>query len=343
MTEHVSSGGAGSPSSPTVRSDPAGRAVATRRRRRRVRWFPLAAGLILLVPILWMAATAFGAVWHGHPALPITLGVVTVAGLGLVLLAFRPRRIRPSRHPHLRLAASIVGLVLAAVLAGTLVWLTPFPATPEALTAMSGSSQVQVIDRATTIELRPSGPTAAVGLVFSPGARVDARAYVDVLLPQAEAGYLVVILKVPFGLGIADVGQSAGPIAEHPEIGRWVVGGHSLGGTSASMFAARRPAGVVGLLFYASYPNDDLSDRTDLTVASVSGSNDGLATPAKIDAHRSSLPPGATYTVVQGAVHADFGDYGAQPGDGVASIDHADAQAQIAAATTDLLRAVAAR
>jgi hypothetical protein len=55
------------------------------------------------------------------------------------------------------------------------------------------------------------------------------------------------------------------------------------------------------------------------------------------------LPPGTTYTVIQGAVHADFGDYGAQPGDGAASIDHADAQAQIAAATTDLLRAVAAR
>ena len=344
MTEQprVSTGDTGSPCSPPVPWDPPGANADAMRRRPRVRWFPLAAGLILLVPILWMALTAFGAVWHGHPALPITLGAVGAVGIALVIVAFRPRRTRPSRHPRAYLTGSILGLVLTAVLAGGLVWLTPFSATPTALAAMSGTAQVQVIDRATTIELRPIGRTPTVGLVFSPGARVDARAYVDVLLPQAEAGYLVVILKIPFGLGIVDIDQPAGPIAEHPEIGRWVVGGHSLGGTSASMFAARRPAGVAGLLFYASYPNDDLSDRTDLAVASVSGSNDGLATPDKIDAHRAELPPDTTYTVIEGGVHADFGDYGDQPGDGVPTIARADASAQIAAATTALLRKVAA-
>lgn len=298
--------------------------------------------MLLLVPIVWMSATALGAVWHGHPALPITVGVVGAVGVGLVLLAFRPRRTSASRHPRARLTGSILGLVLAVVVTGTLVWLTPFSATPAGLAAMSGNAQVQIVDRATTIELRPVGRAPVVGLVFSPGARVDARAYVDLLLPQAEAGHLVVILKIPFGLGIADIGQSAGPIAEHPEISRWVVGGHSLGGTSASMFADRRPAGVVGLLFYGSFPNDDLSDRTDLSVASVSGSNDGLATPAKVDARRTLLPPGTIYTVIQGGVHADFGDYGPQPGDGTPSIDRADATAQIAAATTDLLGKVAA-
>jgi len=308
---------------------------------RRVRWAPLVAGILLLVPIAWMAATALGAIWHGHPALPVTLAVLAGAGVGLLVIAARPRRARPSRHPRARLAGAIVGVVLTAVVAGTLVWLTPFSASPAALAAMTSSAQVEVIDRATSIELRPVGRTPTVGLVFSPGARVDARAYVNVLLPQAQTGFLVVILKIPFGLGIVDVGQSAEPIGDHPEIGRWVVGGHSLGGTSASMFAARRPAGVTGLLFYASYPDDDLSGRTDLAVASISGSNDGLATPAKIDDHRADLPADTRYTVIQGAVHAFFGDYGAQPGDGTPTIDRDAAQAQIAAATESLLRSVA--
>ena len=57
--------------------------------------------------------------------------------------------------------------------------------------------------------------------MFSPGALVDARAYADLLRSVAEAGYLVIILKVPFGVAIAQIGQSAGPIADHPEIATW--------------------------------------------------------------------------------------------------------------------------
>jgi hypothetical protein len=189
-----------------------------------------------------MAAVAFGAVWHGHPALPITLGVAAALGTALIVLSFRRRR-SPSRHPGPRLTGAIIWLVLALAVSGTLVWLTPFSAAPAAVAAMAGNAQVTVMDTATTIELRPRSANPTVGLVFSPGARVDARAYVGVLMSQAEAGFLDVILIIPYGLGIVDIGQSAGPITDHPEIARWVVGGHSLGGTSASMFAARRPGG----------------------------------------------------------------------------------------------------
>ena len=79
---------------------------------RRVRWAPLVAGILLLVPIAWMAATALGAIWHGHPALPVTLAVLAGAGVGLLVIAARPRRARPSRHPRARLAGAIVGVVL---------------------------------------------------------------------------------------------------------------------------------------------------------------------------------------------------------------------------------------
>jgi hypothetical protein len=44
--------------------------------------------------------------------------------------------------------------------------------------------------------------------------------------------------------------------------------------------------------------------------------------------------------VIQGGNHAQFGNYGLQPGDGIATISAADQQRQAAALTARLLRAV---
>ena len=72
-------------------------------------------------------------------------------------------------------------------------------------------------------------------------------------------------------------------------------------------------------------------------VLSISGSNDGLSTPAKIDASRADLPDTSTFTVIDGAVHAQFGSYGVQPGDGTPTISNDDARTQISAASVAYL------
>ena len=119
-------------------------------------------------------------------------------------------------------------------------------------------------------------------------------------------------------------------MARHPEIGSWAVGGHSLGGVSAAAFAAANHD-VSGLLLFASYPAENMTDAQGLSVLSISGSNDGLSTPDKIAASKSLLPPNASYATVMGGVHAFFGDYGEQPGDGEPGITREQAQQQIAA------------
>ena len=194
--------------------------------------------------------------------------------------------------------------MLAVVWVGVLGWLRPFTAGPDALAALHSDRAVAVIDHPTSIEFIPAVPAPTrVGLVFSPGARVDSRAYAALLRPAAEAGYLVVILKEPFGLAITQVGQSAGPIADHPEITHWAVGGHSLGGVSAARFAADHLDTVDGLLLWASFPDGDMSADDTLQVESIFGSNDLLATPADIERSKSKLPPDSTYTEIDGGVH----------------------------------------
>ena len=91
-----------------------------------------------------------------------------------------------------------------------------------------------------------------------------------------------------------------------------------------------------GLFLWASYPAQDIS-RAPVAVASISGERDGLSTPADIAASRANLPAGSTFTVIAGGVHAYFGDYGPQAGDGEPTVARSEAQQQIVAATSTLV------
>ena len=144
--------------------------------------------------------------------------------------------------------------------------------------------------------------------------------------PLAEAGYLVVVLKEPFGFSLFDADHGKKVLDVHPEITTWVVGGHSLGGVTAATFADQDER-VKGLALFASYPADNMV-RADLKVVSISGTADGLTTPDDIEASKGKLPPETSYVVINGAVHSSFGDYGDQSGDGTATIDRSAAQAR---------------
>lgn len=92
------------------------------------------------------------------------------------------------------------------------------------------------------------------------------------------------------------------------------------------------------LVLLASYCSlGDLSGRDDLAALSITGSRDGvLREDAALDA-RDLLPSDATYVELEGVNHAQFGDYGAQPGDDEAAISDVAAHAEIAATIVDAL------
>lgn len=301
-----------------------------------VPWFRVVLGVVWLGGALWLWGTRAEVMLAGHPAYTV---LVTLGGLlGVLLLALSARPHQPRRGRSWRqLLGRGTGAVLTLAVVGTLVWLRPFGASGEAVEAMSGTAQVQVSSSATRITIAPTGAAPSSGLVFQPGARVDPRAYVPLLTRVAESGYLVVVVKQPLDIGFTAVDAPGAVIADHPEVRRWAVGGHSLGGVAAASYAGDHPDQVSGLLLWASYPLDSLADRTDLAVTSVSGTRDGLATPDDITASLDDLPPDTRVVVVEGGVHAYFGDYGVQPGDGTPTVDRAAAQEQVVEAGRALL------
>jgi len=269
---------------------------------------------------------------HGHPAYAILLGIAFLVSSLMALRSW----IRPIAGGQRFKVLRWIALVAACGIFALVWWLVPYSATDPARAAMDSDDMVTVTESATQIVMTPSGTSNDVGVFFQPGALVDARAYAAVLRPLAEQGHTVVIPKQPFGIAFLSTRAFSHARSAHPPVTSWVLGGHSLGGVvsaiDAESFSQAADHGVAGMLFFASYPASNMSGIA-LPVLSISASNDGLATPEKIKASKNDLPPDTTFTVVQGAVHANFGDYGPQSGDGQPTISADSARRQITAAS----------
>jgi hypothetical protein len=231
-----------------------------------------------------------------------------------------------------------VSSLLILLLAGFVIWgATPARPMPEALAASQSNAQATVT-AGKWLTFQPAGAQPVTGFIIYPGGRVDYRAYAPAARAIASQGYLVVIVRMPLNLAVFNPGAAAGVIAAHPEIKHWVVGGHSLGGAMAVNFVYTHPVTVEGLVLWASYPaaSNNLSNSA-VRVLSISGTLDGLSTPAKIAASRALLPADTAWMPIEGGDHAQFGWYGLQAGDNPASITRQEQQAQIVQATVDFL------
>ncbi len=321
----------------------------------------LALGLAMATVAGWVGWTRWPAVLNGHPALLAAgtacalLGIIAVAwSVGTLAIGARQDRDGDPDHPArrtrvqlrrratVRILTAIPALLVCLVLVALVGYSRPFVATSQATHALRSENGVRIAERLSWYELVPaqeSGNGAAVkattALVFVPGAKVDPRAYAPLLRPLAEAGYLVAVLKEPFGLALPGSRHAQSVLDVHPEIQNWTMAGHSLGGVAAASFAEDHPQ-VKALVLWASYPAGKV-ERTDLEVTSISGDLDGLTTPADVQKSKADLPAQTQYVVVPGAVHSFFGDYGLQPGDGRPTADRLVSQAEISKATQALV------
>ncbi|MGI6368502.1 MAG: alpha/beta family hydrolase [Anaerolineae bacterium] len=187
------------------------------------------------------------------------------------------------------------------------------------------------------------GRPAETGLILYPGARIDPRAYAPAARMLAGSGYYVVIVPMPLRFALLHQRAADAVIKANPQVQRWVIGGHSLGGVAAADYVCEHPARVVGLVLWAAYPSAgcDLSQAA-LPVLSLYGTRDRLTTPADVERSRSRLPADARYVAIEGGNHAGFGYYGSQSGDQEASISLDEQQRQIVRETLALLKAVEA-
>jgi hypothetical protein len=185
------------------------------------------------------------------------------------------------------------------------------------------------------------------GFMFYPGGLVDPHGYLPLLADITAAGIPVVAVKAPGNLAVFSPNAGLALRSLVPAADGWVIGGHSLGGAMAAWSAHDNPGAWKAVVFLAAYPPDSKSLASwPHPVLSVSAEHDGLAGPAEITATLPLLPAqqqrlaAATdaytwssggYAVlheIAGGVHAQFGSYGAQLGDGTPTVSAAAQQAE---------------
>lgn len=205
------------------------------------------------------------------------------------------------------------------------------------------------------IQIEPVNEAPKTCFIFFPGAMIEPADYIDPLQLIAANGYRVLILKPTMGVAILNVNLAIKVMGDFDDIDNWIVGGHSLGGVAAVKAIVNDTSAFDGLILMASYPDtkDDLSSWAGAAL-SISAENDGLTTAEDIQQSKALLPEAlvvenladfpTTATIgqtifyeIQGGNHAQFGSYGEQKNDGVATISEAEQHEMIKTLVTRFL------
>lgn len=213
-----------------------------------------------------------------------------------------------------------VGLALLLLgLAAGLCFGKVYAAGPEAAALLSGTEAVRT--EAIRSGWLLDGPGTDDALVFYPGAKVEPTAYLPLLVSLAEDGVDCFLVRMPLNMAFLDMNAAARLQRAYP-YGHWYVGGHSLGGACAALYAAKHGAELKGLVLLAAYATKPLDEG--LSVLELHGSEDGVLNRKALEKGRRYLPASAAAEELTGGNHAQFGDYGPQKGDGVATVSRAE-------------------
>lgn len=226
---------------------------------------------------------------------------------------------REKKSWTVKILIGIAALLLIAM-AGFFIFVsTSYEAIPSAKKSLETDDQLIVKDEG-DILFEPISEARNIGFIFYPGAKVEAPAYATMAREIAAKGYPVILADLRFNLAILSPNHADEIISNHPEIKRWVIGGHSLGGVMASDYALDHE-NVEGLVLLASYPQSktDLS-KSSLNVLSLWGSNDEVADLEKVKSAKEIMPNDAEFIEIEGGNHGGFGEYGHQKGDGDSSL-----------------------
>lgn len=218
------------------------------------------------------------------------------------------------KHKKLIVTLCVVTTLLLAVFIGCAAYVGDYyHAEDTAIAAMAGTNNYTIEEHAGNIAFIPDEPIS--GLIFYPGGKVEHTAYAPLMSEFADNGILCVLIEMPFRLAVLDMNAADGIQDDFPQIEKWYIGGHSLGGAMAASYISNHADEFDGLLLLGAYSTADISD-SGLSVISVYGSEDKVLNMEKYEENRNNFPQGFTELIIDGGCHSYFGNYGHQDGDG---------------------------
>lgn len=220
----------------------------------------------------------------------------------------------------------IIAGVVIALAAGFLIYTgIYYRADATAIAALQSDEQVTVTQ--TSYGWYFDGPSQEYGLVFYPGAKVEETAYAPFLHTLSARGIDVCVMKMPLRLAILGVNKAEEAIGQYDYI-HWYIGGHSMGGAAAAINASNHAGQYEGIILCGAYATQTLP--AGMKAILLCGSEDHVVNWEKVEEGRGFVPADYTEHIINGGNHAQFGNYGAQRGDGQASLSAEEQQKEAA-------------
>jgi len=205
---------------------------------------------------------------------------------------------------------SLVALAVAGVI-GFWVFARSRHAEPaaEALAALASDDLVAVEDNEYLV-YRPVAQPPRMGIVFYPGAGCDVRGYAQVLRRIASAGFLVVQVRMPLEFAFLAPNAASDVLPAFPEINRWAIIGHSLGGAMAGQYVSSNPDAMRGLVIWDSFPppGNRLAEFKGSIWHIHRATMEG-APPDFFDKNRNKFPDTTRWVPIKGGIHMFFGAF----------------------------------
>lgn len=235
-----------------------------------------------------------------------------------------------------KILLSIIAFILIIAGIFTIWLLNPYQAEEKAAAVMEKESIKVTEENWLLFKTEKDNPEK--GLIFYPGARVQAEAYAPLAAQIADSGHQVVIPPMPLNLAVFGINKADQIMKKFSEVNEWYIAGHSLGGAMAANYAENNSSKLKGLILLAAYPaeSDDLSNY-NLDVLSIYAEKDAFATLEDIKNSRELLPENTIWKEVKGGNHSQFGYYGFQRGDNQAQISLEKQQQEILSAVLSFM------
>ncbi len=217
----------------------------------------------------------------------------------------------------------LIGMVLLGLI--YLKWNTYMPS-EEAIDAL-GEDNVHF--ERNMILFEPVGESIG-NLVFYQGGFVETASYSVIAQIFAQNGYRVFLPEMPLNLAILNSDAYSEIREKYPDDGKWYIMGHSLGGTSAIIHISKSTPDLDALVLLASYGTEsaDVSDLK-LNVMSIVADHDEILSWDQFELGKKFLPSETNFETIIGGNHSGFGYYGAQRGDGEATIPREEQHNQV--------------
>lgn len=222
----------------------------------------------------------------------------------------------------------VVVSTLAIVVGGFLIYASDYShATQSAIDANTSTDSVDVVQTKDYIAYIPTD-TIDCGVVFYPGGKVEHSAYAMLCNSLANENIIVVVVKMPLNLAMLNMNAGNDIIEKYSNIDTWYLMGHSLGGVFGTYHLQNNPELYTGMIYLASYPATDISSLSIPTL-SIIGTLDTVVDRAGYNDGKKYLSlDSTTYYEIAGGNHGQFGEYGFQDGDTVATISTKEQIAQ---------------